>query len=140
MAGRVPLRGPKPDTAASRRCESSGRRQCRGSAARPANQWPAAFRCAALNQIPLQVVAAKAVGEGSVAGDAVGADQVGERLLHGHHAIGAAYGYLAAKLVVVTLADQGAGGIVGDQDFGGGAAADAVPFWDEFLRADGGQG
>ena len=41
----------------------------------------------ALRQVAFEVVAAEAVGESGVSRDAVGANQLGERLLHGHHAI-----------------------------------------------------
>jgi len=74
------------------------------------------------------------VRERGVARDAAQADQVGQRLLHGHHALGLAHRNLRPQLVVLALADQGAHGVGGDHDFGRRPARGAVHAGDQLLR------
>jgi hypothetical protein len=81
-----------------------------------------------------------AVGEGGVAGDAAGTDQIGEGLVHGGHAVDGAGGDLGAHLVVLRGADEVADGGGGDHDFHDGIAAGMVGCGDELLGDDGKQG
>ena len=67
-------------------------------------------------QIPPQVIGAEAVGRGGLACQAAGFHQLGQRLLHGHHAVGATRGELEAQLVVVALADEVADRVGGEKD------------------------
>src|SRR5207237_1329057 len=90
-------------------------------------------------QIPLKILGAESVREGGLPRDAARAHQVGQRLLHGHHAIGAAGGEQGAKLVVVALAHQRAHGVGGDHDFGGRPAVHSVHAGHQLLRDDGRQ-
>ena len=84
-----------------------------------------------------EVVGVVAVGEGGFAGDAAGADEFDEGLFHGEHAVGAAGFNAGAELMVVSAADEVAGGSVGDEDFDGGVAAGAVGGGEKLLGDDG---
>src|SRR5262245_16874616 len=44
-----------------------------------------------LRRVAFKIVGAEAMGQGGFARDAAGAHQLGQGLLHGHHAVGAAY-------------------------------------------------
>ena len=65
--------------------------------------------CVSGGEVTAKVFGVIAAGEGGLAGDAGGADELGERLFHGHHS-GRATGLDAgAELVVVAGADVVAG-------------------------------
>jgi hypothetical protein len=53
-------------------------------------------RILALCEVPRQIVGAEAMRQRGVAGDFSSANQVGQRLLHRHHALGLAYRDLGA--------------------------------------------
>ncbi len=87
-----------------------------------------------------EFVGVVAVGEGCLLGDAAGADEGGEGLVHGAHTVGVAGGDLGADLMVLAGADEVADGGGGDHDLEGGVAGGLVDGGDELLGDDGEEG
>ena len=91
-------------------------------------------------KVAAEIFGVAGMGVGCVAGDAVIAHELGQRLLYGLHAFGPAGFNVGSELMVVSAANQISDSAGGHEDFNGGVAVDSVDCGQQALMNDGQQG